>query len=202
MSEETLNAILKEGMKEFLSHGFPGASLRNIARNAGVTTGAVYGYYGSKHELFDALVKEHYDALMKMYNSSHEAFRNLQPNEQSANVGKISGECLFSMADYIYDNYDSFRLILCCSEGTRYVNMIHEMSELEIKTTEDFLRVLKESGHEIPEMDPMLEHMLTSGMLTAFFEIFIHNMPRDKAHDYIESLQTFYFAGWKTLMKI
>ena len=37
---------------------------RNIVKNAGVTTGAFYGYYKSKEELFDALVGKQYEHIM------------------------------------------------------------------------------------------------------------------------------------------
>lgn len=41
----TLNLIQRAARQEFLEKGFRSASLRNIARAAGVTTGALYGYY-------------------------------------------------------------------------------------------------------------------------------------------------------------
>ena len=39
----TLQVILITGKNEFMEKGYSGASLRNIAREAGVTTGAFYG---------------------------------------------------------------------------------------------------------------------------------------------------------------
>jgi AcrR family transcriptional regulator len=48
----TLEKIHDSAKKEFLEKGFLGASLRNIVKYAGVTTGAFYGYYGSKEKLF------------------------------------------------------------------------------------------------------------------------------------------------------
>lgn len=202
MSEETLKLILEEGRKEFLERGFPGASLRNIAKRAGVTTGAFYGYYKGKHELFDALVGEQYSTIMNHYIKAHDAFRALSPSEQRARMGTASGEGLLWMTDYVYDNIEAFRLILCCSEGTKYVNIIHEMSELEVRATDEFIQTLRDSGRDIPEIAPMLEHMLVSGMLTAFFEMVIHNMPREKAPEYVKSLRAFYLAGWKELMNL
>ena len=41
----TLEKIHDSAKKEFLEKGFLGASLRNIVKYAGVTTGAFYGYY-------------------------------------------------------------------------------------------------------------------------------------------------------------
>lgn len=63
MSEEeqtTLHLIRSAAMQEFLK-GFKSASLRNIVKIAGVTTGAFYGYYDSKEDLFESLVSEHYN---------------------------------------------------------------------------------------------------------------------------------------------
>lgn len=31
------------------------------------------------------------------------------------------------MVDYANVHHDAFKLLLCCSEGTKYENMVHEM---------------------------------------------------------------------------
>ena len=54
--QTTLDSIHSAAMQEFLEKGFRTASLRNIVKMAGVTTGAFYGYYSSKEELFESLV--------------------------------------------------------------------------------------------------------------------------------------------------
>ena len=61
---DTLESIKEAAMEEFLDKGFQGASLRHIVKNAGVTTGAFYGYFSSKEALFNALVEPHAAALM------------------------------------------------------------------------------------------------------------------------------------------
>ena len=65
VEQTTLHLILSAAMQEFLEKGFKSASLRNIVKTAGVTTGAFYGYYDSKEELFEALVGEHYNFLLQ-----------------------------------------------------------------------------------------------------------------------------------------
>ena len=52
----TLNHILLAAMEEFSDKGFLGASLRQIVKKAGVTTGAFYGYFSTKEALFAPLV--------------------------------------------------------------------------------------------------------------------------------------------------
>lgn len=191
----TLERIHIAAKREFLEKGFLGASLRNIVKCAGVTTGAFYGYYDSKEKLFDALVSEQYEHVMDMYMSTQNSFKELAADEQQANMGKIGGDCLEQMIDYMYANEDEFRLILMCSKGTRYENMVHEMSEVEVQATHDFVEVMRENGIEVREIDPKLEHVLVSGMFTAFFELLIHKNDIGEAKTYLKQLREFYTAG-------
>ena len=52
----TLERIQQVAMEEFAEKGFLGASLRQIVKQAGVTTGAFYGYFSSKEALFASIV--------------------------------------------------------------------------------------------------------------------------------------------------
>lgn len=205
MSEKERNTqknILCAGKKEFLAKGYQSASLRNIAKEAGVTTGAFYGYYDSKETLFDALVEEPYTIFMETYQNAQNAFAALPREEQPDNMGKISGDCMDWMVDYIYENLDAFRLLLCHSKGTRYENLIHDMVEIEVRATHDFIAVLRGLGQEVPDIDPTLEHLLVSGMFSGFFELVIHNMPKDKAVEYVKVLRDFHTAGWMKIMHL
>ena len=195
----TLERIHIAAKREFLEKGFLGASLRNIVKCAGVTTGAFYGYYDSKEKLFDALVSEQYEHVMDMYMSTQNSFKELEAEKQQANMGKIGGDCLEQMIDYMYANEDEFRLILMCSKGTQYENMVHEMSEVEVQATHDFVEVMRENGIEVREIDPKLEHVLVSGMFTAFFELLIHKNDIGEAKTYLEQLREFYTACWMRL---
>lgn len=50
--EETRRELVESATRVFAEHGFHGASLERIAREAGYTTGAVYFHFGGKDELF------------------------------------------------------------------------------------------------------------------------------------------------------
>lgn len=195
----TLERIHASAKREFLEKGFQGASLRNIVKSAGVTTGAFYGYYDSKEKLFDALVSEKYEHLMDMYVRTQNGFKELEPGAQQENMGKVGGDCMEQMLDYMYENEDEFRLILTCSEGTRYENMVHEMSEIEVQATHDFVELMRKNGNDIRQIDPKLEHVLVSGMFTAFFELLIHKNDIGEAKTYLGQLREFYTAGWRQL---
>lgn len=196
----TRSRILAAAQAEFLAKGYRDASLRQIVKAAGVTTGAFYGYFDSKAALFDALVKEPYDAFMGSYSRLLDEFQRLEPRQQPVQVDQITGDCIEWQVDYIYQHFDAFKLLLCRSEGTRYEHMLHELVEAEVQATYDFLAVLRALGQSAPELDPQLEHILVSGMFTAFFEMVVHDMPHEKARVYVRELRVFYTAGWKKIM--
>lgn len=68
-----------------------------------------------------------------------------------------------------YKNFDEFKLILTCSEGTPFENMIHDIVEIEVNVTHGFASNLKKPGYPECNVDPQLEHMLCSGL---FFSLF------------------------------
>ena len=55
--DDTHTKILDCGKKHFLKNGFEKASLRDICKDAGVTTGAFYRHFNDKNELFKIFVK-------------------------------------------------------------------------------------------------------------------------------------------------
>ena len=67
---DTMVKIQQAALEEFSDKGFFGASLRQIVKNAGVTTGAFYGYFSSKEALFASIVEPHATALMGRFYGS------------------------------------------------------------------------------------------------------------------------------------
>ncbi len=196
----TLQKIQTAACEEFLKKGFQGASLRNIVRQAGVTTGAFYGYFESKEELFDALVKTQYTHILEMYQTTLDRFQKMLPDEQRSCMLDYTIEEMSYMTDYIYDNFVAFKLILCCSEGTPYENLIHDMSQMDCDATHDFYNTMNKNGIPMNAVHPQLEHMLTSGMFCAFFEMVVHDIPKENTAEYIRQLVHFYEAGWQKIM--
>ena len=199
-AESTLTRIHQAAKAEFLEKGFRGASLRNIVKSVGMTTGAFYGYYKSKEELFEALVGEPHDYLIGRFKDAQREFAQLPHAQQPEVMGDISGLCMYDMLHYAYAHLEECKLILCCSEGTRFSGLIDEMVEIEVESTHTYLAVLNELGRPSPKIDPKLEHILITGMFHTFFELVIHEMPLRDAENYIREMRAFYTAGWMKIM--
>ncbi len=197
---KTLELIHEAAKSEFLEKGYSSASLRNIVKNAGVTTGAFYGYYNSKAELFGALVDEVYSHIMRTYGEAHKNFADLPAEEKPRHLGKTTDECMNELLVYLLKHTDEVKLILQCSEGTKYAFMIDEMVEIEVEATHEYYKVLEALGKPAPKIDRRLEHILATGIMNAFFEIILHEMLLPDAKNYLRSLNDFYTAGWMKIM--
>ena len=199
-STATLEKIQQAALAEFLDKGFLGDSLRQIVKNAGVTTGAFYGYFSSKEALFNAIVEPHAAALMGRCMEAQTTFAELPEKEQPEHMGLESGRCVDWMVDYICAHREPVKLLLCCAEGTSYEHFVHNMVEVEVEYTQRYMEVLRRLGRDIPVLDKSLCHIIASGMFNGIFEIVVHDMPRDQAMRDVDQLRAFYTAGWSKLM--
>lgn len=199
-STATLESIQEAALTEFLNKGFLGASLRQIVKNAGVTTGAFYGYFSSKEALFASIVEPHAAALMGKFMEAQTAFAELPEEQQPNHMGVESSGCVHWMVDYICAHREPVKLLLTRSEGTSYEHFVHNMVEVEVEYTLQYMEVLRHLGKGIPVLDKSLCHIIASGMMSGIFEIVIHDMPREQALRDVDQLRDFYTAGWLKLM--
>ena len=137
--QSTQDKILSSAKQEFQEKGFLNASLRNIVKNAGVTTGAFYGYYDSKEALFAALVEEHAAYILALFNRTIDDFEKLPGEEQTERMVDTSEDCLAKMLDYIYEHYDAFKLLVGCAQGTPYENFPHQLAVREEDSTYTYI---------------------------------------------------------------
>ncbi len=197
----TYERIMSSAAEEFLEKGFQKASLRNIVKRAGVTTGAFYGYFDSKEALFGALAAPT-DRFMAEYRGVQESFAQQPPEVQRDNLGVTSSTWMTGMIDYLYENKTAFRLVLMRSEGTRYASFMEDVVRIEVEATHRFYDVLRSLGTDVPYIDPDLEHVIVSGMFASYFELIIHDLPREKSRDYVRQMYLFQAAGWSRLMGV
>ena len=74
-----------------MEKGYKGASLRNIVKSVGMTTGAFYGYYKSKEELFEALVGEHYEYILERFKKAQREFAELAASPAAGSYERYIG---------------------------------------------------------------------------------------------------------------
>ena len=160
--EKLAAELLEAGKREFLEKGFMGASMRSIAAAVGATTGALYRYYLDKEALFDALVEEPASTLEASYREQQRSYADQPLQSQLDGLPEVSDESAAWMMDYIYDHFDAFKLIACCSTGTRYEHYIDTLIDIESQSGRRLIDRMKEEGVPVQDMDDELIHILSS----------------------------------------
>lgn len=92
MNEMRRELVLEAAREVFDTAGLEGASIREIARRAGYTPGAIYSYFDSKEAVYGALLEESIERL-------HAAVAAAQP------AGKAAGRLLTCKARGWFDFY-------------------------------------------------------------------------------------------------
>lgn len=201
-AEDTEKNILNTARKHFLKDGFSGASLRNIVKDAGLTTGAFYKYYPTKEALFDALTDPYIEHIYQIYDRVVEDFEKLSAKEQTSNMSDTSGDGMDQMIDYIYEHYDNFRLLLKCGDSGKFETFIHNMVDREMRSSLEYVKKMKEDGIEIPIVEESLMHMIYTGFFSSIFQIIEHDIDKEIAKRNVHKLREFNTGGWERLWNV
>lgn len=203
LTNEKLAADIRiAGKKEFLEKGFQGASMRGIAASLQVTTGAIYRYYTDKESIFEALVEEPAKELENRYRRIQQEFAAKPLQGQLESLPEITEDEHTWMMEYIYDNFDAFKLITCCAVGTGYEHYLDSLIEIEVNSSKALIEKMEQAGMQVLPLDDELIHMIASALFNGMFETVRHDMPREKAMMYADSMRAFYSAGWFRILVI
>ena len=122
--------------------------------------------------------------------------------DKTAQSRELSTDYLNRFINFIYDNFDTFKLLICYSEGTKYSNYVHDLVEVEIAQTEIYYDRLRQLGKLDGTVSHELHHMITSAYFTAVFETVAHDMTREHAVQYVNELAVFFNCGWDGLLRL
>ncbi len=203
--EGVTEKLLECAMREFLENGYGGASMRTISDNAGTTPRSIYTRYGDKEGLFAALVEQPANELRELFVSYMDGYSKRPVNVQKRLFHNDDFEREFSgyiqsIINLIYSKSNEFRLLICCSEGTKYASFVEKLAEINEQYT---LRFIEETCSDVissGRAGKHLIHLLCSSYMYGFFEVVRHGMSKEEAEVHITQLQTFFAHGWDKLL--
>lgn len=198
----THDNLLSCAKKHFLEYGFERASIREICKDASVTNGAFYNHFEDKEALFGALVESVVQTIHKMYSDSVDMHFELAKTEELKNLWKLSEETVLQMIEYIYENFDVFRLLLMCSSGTRYADFLDDLVRADVRATTKLIAELNVRCGPVNELDEDEWHMLVHSYYASIAEIVMHDYPKPAALKYAHTLSVFFSSGWQTILGI
>lgn len=195
---ETRALLLESARKEFMEKGYANASLRNICKNANMTTGALYYFFQDKQDLFEAIAGDVIESLYQILKTHFE--EELAEDELSA-----AGDVVRSFQDdyevasraihQMYAHRDEMLMILTGSQGSTYENVEEQFVEM----AEAHYRLLADKmGMVYPEvvLDDKMIHWLSHMQMDAFVYMIIHIEKEEEALVFMKRAIAFMISGW------
>lgn len=194
---ESHERIITAAKEEFLTYGFENASMRRIASNSGITVSGLYKHFPSKEEMFAHLVQPMLDEFNVLYQQKEKEEQDAI-EEIGAAAAFLNEDAVYAMA-FIYDHFDEFKLLVCCSQGTRYEDYAHKLAEMEEESSLKYIDALRKRGDHVPDFDRREFHLLVSSNVEAVLQPIRHDFTREDAMHYAKTINTFFSKGWKWL---
>lgn len=197
--KETKAKLLQSAKEEFLEKGYMKASLRNICKNAGVTTGALYFFFQDKEDLFDALTRETVEGLFQMMQEHYEEENALMGSGILHSPEMVEHKDDFDIARSVihqmYLHREMVLLVLTKAQGTKYENI----ADLFIETSEKhYWKMAQGMQAAYPEavVDEKFIHWLAHEQIDAFIYMITHIENEEEAVHFISQMITYMMSGW------
>lgn len=193
---ETRAKLLASAKAEFLEKGYMQASLRNICKNAGVTTGALYFFFQDKEDLFASIVEEPLHGLYEIMKAHYSL--EMQSKDIDAEVVLGNSEDLEAAREaihYMYQNYDEFQLLLTKAQGSRYAQCVDQF----VNITEQHYRVMADQYTDMLHTDRVEDyiiHWIAHMHIDTFVHMLTHEESEGAALRHMEATVKYLISGW------
>lgn len=197
--KETRSRLLQSARQEFIEKGYTSASLRNICKNAGVTTGALYFFFEDKADLFDAITKETIDSIYHLMQTHYQEEKELAAKGMFYQLPKDDMVSHYDISEMLihqmYLHREEVLLILTKSQGTRWEHIEDKFIEI---TEEHYKLMAKQMQNAYPDkvLDERLIHWLAHTQIDAFIYMITHIEKEEDARKFISQATTYMMKGW------
>ncbi|MCR5702744.1 MAG: TetR/AcrR family transcriptional regulator [Lachnospiraceae bacterium] len=187
--------IIGCSLKEFLEKGYNDASLRNIARTAGVSTSTIYTRFKDKEGLFTYLISPVFQLPIAMEEILKNYF-SMSISEQKEEYDNAGNTGYARAIDMIYEDYHAYKLLVSCSPGDTYKDYLEKITEMDLKYTMLFLKEMNSSALKKGIINEEFCRVVSTAFYSAVFHCVESDMTKEEATKYIGELRNFYGRGW------
>lgn len=143
----TREKILKQSREEFFREGFRKGSLRHIAANCHLTTGAIYGYFKGKDDLFFRICEEAMKAAEQQFLNRKESYRSYKKLLELRKRGNDADDFIdetvklhAEAAQMFFEHKNAFYLLFFKSEGSSLEKYIDHLIANDVSLFLDMYR--------------------------------------------------------------
>lgn len=189
--------IMAAAKAEFMEMGFDKSSMRSIAERCGMTAAGIYRHCVDKADLFDQIVAPAVDRINAWLDAHVAQYVDAVHHEERIQWRDSE---IDMMREIVYPNMEEYHLLLAKSQGSKYENFLHDLTEGQQAQLLQYLPMLKAQGYAVRDITPKELHLLLSAYTTALFEPVIHNYSVEEALRCLTTVEAFFVPGWKQLL--
>jgi len=184
LKDEVKSRIISAALKEFNDKGFLDASMRQIAKDAGIAIGNVYRYFKSKEDLFYEVVDPAYNSLINIKeNNNYKSTSNL-----------VVFEAVVDRIMLVFKEYRvQLSILIDKGKGTKYENIKDKLILVTVKEISDYLLpMLKE--REVNIKEAFIFNVIAAAFLEGLFIILREYNDEDVIRYLVHELLTISFS--------
>lgn len=182
LKDEIKVLILTTAEKSFLEQGFERTSMKDVAKQVGVSTGNLYRYFANKEALFDAVTRPAYQSLTFL----------IQTHEQNENIPlgiDVIDQLAFVLSELLIEHREGLLILLYGSQGTSREGAKEDLCQIfaaHIKT-------------HLKPTDKDIARPVAVAFLEGYFEIIRLYKDKSQIHEATKQYITLWFTGLQYL---
>ena len=195
----TPDKILAAARDVFLAYGFRDTSMQMIAKEVGISAPGLYKHFESKEAIFSALVDPLIEGVREIMHLTEKEKDDMFQRNQTDEVWDKE-QAFSDTLDFIYENFDGMKLLICCAEGTAYENIVDRIADHETQIILRTLPTLREKGFSIPLVEEETISLMIRNQYRTYIEFIKNDFSRAEADEFIKAASTFFTSGWRALL--
>lgn len=199
-SRETIEKLLSSAKKEFAEKGYMKASLRNICKDAGVTTGALYFFFKDKNDLFRGVVggpmMELKSCIEEHMSAELEEVDNYTPGMQINLEDDM--EAARGAVKILFKHKDIFEILITKAQGSSFENAVDEIADIMNRHYEDMFWHMKgyKSKKQMTKEDKFIVHWMSHDQVDIFVHLLTHCKTEKEALKQLSGMFSYIIGGW------
>ena len=199
-SKETIENLLKSAKKEFAEKGYMKASLRNICREAGVTTGALYFFFKDKDDLFRGVVggplMELRTCLERHMSEELKELDNYTPGMDVNLEDDMAAAA--EAVKILFKHKEVFEILITKAQGSSLDNVVDDIADLMNKHYTDMFWNMKgySSKKQMTKEDKFIVHWMAHNQVDIFVHLLTHCKNEKEGLKQLKGMFAYIIGGW------
>ncbi|MDO5044666.1 MAG: TetR/AcrR family transcriptional regulator [Coriobacteriia bacterium] len=203
IAPSTKDKILKVAELEFRARSFEGASIRDIAQKAGLSTGAIYNLFTDKYELFDECTQDVRAQLISKWVSAYEQSKHVYSLERQSIEQSYDLElaAIKNIIAFVFENRDDLRLVVIQAKGSHSDNFLQDLQRLGLLGEVAFSLIQLKLKNLNEEHNIRLQHLLSSSIIEYYHWLIEEAQSQEEALELAKPLLAHSLLGYLSIKK-